>query len=92
MVMEVHGVFGHDMDRLIRSVFVFFTIDDHEVIYPCLFVNIAFQHVLTSAIERKIALAGDACSRPPTNTKPYDLHADDTRAVMGEIVSCHERD
>jgi hypothetical protein len=38
MAMEVHGTFGHNMDRSSRSVFVFSMIDDQKVIYPYLFV------------------------------------------------------
>ncbi len=37
MAMEVHDAPEYDMDRFIRSVRFFSTIDDREVIYPCLF-------------------------------------------------------
>jgi hypothetical protein len=80
-------------------VFVFSTIDNQEVIYLCLFafnffrqrVSIAFQHVLAFAIERKIALVGDACSRPPITFKFHDLHVGNIKGVVGEITSYRER-
>jgi hypothetical protein len=55
-------------------------------------VSIAFQHALIFVIERKIALADHACSRPPITIRSHDLHADDIRGVVGEITSYHERD
>jgi len=51
-----------------------------------------FQHALTFAIERKIALASDVCFKPPIIIKSHDLHASDIKGVMGEIASYHERD
>ncbi len=42
--------------------------------------------------ERKIALAGDACSKPPIIIRFHDLHVGNIRRVMGEIVSYHEKD
>jgi hypothetical protein len=75
-------------------------IDDQEVIYPCLFAFIFlgnvlvvfFQHALTFAIERKIALASDVCFNTPIIIKSHDLHAGDIKGAMGEITSYHERD
>jgi hypothetical protein len=55
-------------------------------------VSIALQCALTFAIERKIMLVGDACSRPPITIKFHDLHAGDIRGAMGEIISYHEKD
>jgi hypothetical protein len=55
-------------------------------------VSIAFQHALTSIIERKITLVGDACSRPPIIIRFHDLHAGNIRGAVGEITSYHERD
>jgi hypothetical protein len=55
-------------------------------------VNIALQHVLAFAIERKIVLASDACSRPPITIISHDLHEGDIRGAKGEIASYHERD
>jgi len=74
-------------------------IDNQEVIYPffCIqfflqHVSIFLQHVLTSAIKRKIVLVGDACSKPLITIKFHDLHASNIRGVVGEITSYHERD
>jgi hypothetical protein len=66
-------------------------------------VNIAFQHALVSAaneikmqyalvfaIEMKITLTRDACSRPSITIKSHDLH--DIRRTVDEIASYHERD
>jgi hypothetical protein len=55
-------------------------------------VNIALQRALASVIERKIALVGDVYSRPPITIRSHDLHVDDIRGVMGEIISYHVRD
>jgi hypothetical protein len=54
-------------------------------------VTIVFQPALTFAIERKIALVGDACSRPPITFKFHDLHASNIKGIIGEIASYHER-
>jgi hypothetical protein len=35
-------------------------------------------------------LAGDAGSRPPIIIKSHNLHADDIKGPIGEIVSYHE--
>jgi hypothetical protein len=74
-------------------------IDDHEIIYFCFFHSIfkitcyfALQQVLASAIEKKIALAGDVCFRPPITIKSHDLHVGDIRRDVGEITSYHEKD
>jgi hypothetical protein len=55
-------------------------------------VSFVFQCALTFVIERKIALAGDVCSRPPITVKSHDLHAGDIKGAMGEIASYHDRD
>jgi len=55
-------------------------------------VSIVFQCALASTIERKIALMGDACSRPCVTIKSHDLHVGDIRGAMGEITSYHKRD
>jgi hypothetical protein len=55
------------------NVFVFSTINNWEVIYPCFFAfnfssNVlvfAFQHVLTFSIKKKIALVSNVCFKPP---------------------------
>ncbi len=47
---------------------------------------------LTSIIERKIALEGDAYFRPPITFRSHDLHVGNIRGVVGEITSYCERD
>jgi hypothetical protein len=77
------------------SVPIFSMINNREVIYPCLFrqcVSIILQHALAFTIERKIMLAGDACSRPPITIKSHNLHVGDIREVVGEIAFYHKRD
>jgi hypothetical protein len=77
MAMEVHGAFGHDMDRFIGECACLFhdrRFGSHLSLSFCIqflkqHVNIVFQHALTSIIERKIALAGGTCSRPPIAIK-----------------------
>jgi hypothetical protein len=39
LAMEVHSTPDHDMDCLSRSVFVFSTINTHEIIYLCFFAS-----------------------------------------------------
>jgi hypothetical protein len=87
MVIEVHNTLRHDMDHFNKECVRLFHSRRSKVIYPCLFciqffrqhVTIAFQHALTFAIKKKIALAGDACSRPPIIIKFHDLHASGIR-------------
>ncbi len=55
-------------------------------------VSITLQHALASVIERKIALAGDAYSRPPITISSLDLHVDNIRGAVGEITSYDKRD
>jgi hypothetical protein len=55
-------------------------------------VNMTFQCALTSTIEKKIVLIGDACSKPPITMRYHDLHASDIRRALGEIASYHKRD
>jgi hypothetical protein len=54
-------------------------------------VSIALQCVLASTIKRKIALASDACSRPPTTIRSHDLHICDIRGAMGDVASYCEK-
>jgi hypothetical protein len=68
--MEVHNIFKHDIDRLVRSALVFFKIDNRGSFILVFFiqffrqcVNIIFQHALAFTIKKKIVLGGDACSR-----------------------------
>jgi hypothetical protein len=85
---------------LSRNMLVFSTINNWEVNYPCFFAFIFLGSILVlflsmlkaSVVERKIALARDACSRPPIIIRSHDLHANDIRRAMGEITSYHERD
>jgi len=37
-------------------------------------------------------LVNDVCSKPPITIKSHDLHANEIRKVVGEIVSYQERD
>jgi hypothetical protein len=103
MAMEVHNTPRHDMDHFIKECALFSTIDDQEVIYPCLFAfnflsNLlvlpfnVLQCALVSTIERKIALASDACSRLPIIIKFLDLHASDIKGAVGKIATYHEKD
>jgi hypothetical protein len=100
MAMEVNGAPGHDMDCFIMecaSLFHNRQSKGHLSLSFCIQffgqgVNIAFQHALTSVIERKIVLASDACSRPPIIIQSHDLHVGNIRRAMGEISSHHERD
>jgi hypothetical protein len=43
-------------------------------------------------MERNIALAEDACSKPPITIRFHDLHASDIRRVVGGIISYHKGD
>ncbi len=46
-------------------------------------VSIVLQHVLAFAIKKKIALVGDAYSKPLITIKFHDSHASDIRRVVG---------
>jgi hypothetical protein len=79
--MEVHGAFGRDMDCLFKEcVHLFYNIQlgGHLSLSFCIQffrhrVSIALQRALTFAIEKKIALVDDACSRPPITIRSHDL-------------------
>ncbi len=83
-----------------KSVFVFSTIDDEELIYPCFFciqffkqhLSIAFQHALAFVIQRKIVLVGDVYSKPPLIIKFMILLVGDIKRVVDEIVPYHKKD
>ncbi len=100
MAMEMHGAPWHDMDHFIKECARLFHdrwSGGHLSLSFCIqffkqHVNITLQHVLASAIERKITLASDACSRPPIIIIFHNLHASDIRGVVGEIASYHKRD
>jgi hypothetical protein len=95
MAMEVHGAPGCDMDCFIKECAHLFhnrRLRGHLSLYFYIqyfrqSVSITFQCALTFAIERKIALAGDSCSRPPSNIRFHDLHVGDIKGAMGEITS-----
>jgi hypothetical protein len=100
MAMEVHNTLRHDMDCFIKECAHLFhdrqskghlSLSFYIQFFRQCF-SIILQHVLTFAIERKIALASDACSRPPMIIKSQDLHVGDNRGAMGEIASYHKRD
>jgi hypothetical protein len=98
--MEMHDTPKHDMDNSIRECARLFydrQLGGYLSLFFCIqffkqCVSIAFQHALASAIGRKIALAGDACSKPPITVKSHDLHVGDIRKVVGEKTSYHKRD
>jgi hypothetical protein len=100
MAMEVHGTPWCNMDHFIREcVCLFQSRRSRNHLFLSFYiqffkhhVNIALQHALAFAIERKIVLASDACFRPPITIKSHDLHAGDIRGAMGEIASSHLRD
>jgi len=100
MPMEVHNAPKHDMDCFIRECVHFFhdrKLKGHLSLFFCIqflkqCVNIVFQCVLASDIERKIVLVGDVYCIPPITIKFHDLHVGDIRRVVGEITSYHKRD
>jgi hypothetical protein len=53
------------------------------------YINV--QCALVFAIERKIALAKDVCSKPPIIFRSHNLHAGDIKKVVGKIISYHEK-
>ncbi len=79
--MEVHDAFKHDTDHFIRECACLFhkkRLKGYLFLSFCIqfcrwHVSIALQHALTFAIERKIALARNTCSRPPINIRPLDF-------------------
>jgi hypothetical protein len=99
MAMKVHNTLRHDMDRFVKECACLFH-DRRSKCHLSLFfyiqffkqhVNITLQRALASSIKRKIALASDVCSRPPTTIRSHNLHDDDIRRAVGEITSYHER-
>ncbi len=79
-----------------ENVFVCSMINNHKLIYPCLFAfsfsNNALQHALSSNTTRKIALARNTCSKPPIFIKSCNLHVGNIRGAVGEIASYHKKD
>jgi hypothetical protein len=100
MAMEVHNTPERDMDRFIKECACLFhnrRSRGHLFLSFCIqffrqCVSIDIQCVLMSAIKKKIALARDACSRPPITFRSHNLYASDIRKVVGQIASYHERD
>lgn len=93
---KVHGTPGCDMDWFIKECACLFHIrlsESHRKSFIVVFFAFNFLgRALNSPIERKIVLAGDACSKPPTTIRSHDLHASNIRGPVGEIASYHERD
>jgi hypothetical protein len=100
MAMEMHSALERDMDNFIKECVRLFhdkCSKSHlslsfSIQFSRQCINTALQHALASTIERKIVLAGDACSRPPIAIRYHDLHACEIRGAVGEIASYHERD
>ncbi len=100
MAMEVHGAPKCDMGCFIREHARLFhdkQSKSHSSLLFCIqffkqHVSISFQRALASTIKRRVRLASDAYSRPPTIIKSHDLHADNIKRAMNEIASYHERD
>jgi hypothetical protein len=100
MAMEVHGAPKCDIDCFINECVHLFhdrQSEGHLSLYFCIqflkqHVSIVLQHVLAFTIEKKIALANDACSKPPIITRSQNLHVGDIKGAMGEIASYHEKD
>ncbi len=99
MAMGVHDALECDMNLFIRECAHLFYdrwLGCHLILSFCIQffkhrINITFQCALAFHIERKIALAGDACFKPPITIRSHELHVDDNRGAMGEIASYHER-
>ncbi len=100
IAMEVHDAPKHNMECFIRECTCLFhkrQLGSHLSLSFCFqfckqHVSIALWCALAFTIERKITLTGDACSRPPINIKPHDLHVGDIRGAVGEIASYHKSD
>ncbi len=96
----MHDTPEHDVDHFIRECAHLFhdkRLRGHLSLSFCIQifkkrVNIFLQHALTSVIERKIALVGDNCSKPPIIIQSHDLHVGDIRRVVGGITSYHDKD
>jgi hypothetical protein len=99
MTMEVHNTLGQNMNHIIREcahIFQDRCSRSHLSLSFCIHffrqrVSIAFQHVLTSAIKREIALRVYACSRPPIIIRFHNLHASDIKRAVSEIASYHKK-
>ncbi len=91
MALEVHNAIGHDMDCFIKECACLFHDKwsrGHLFLFFCIqffkqHVNMAFQRALAFTIERKIALAGNVCSKPPIISRFHNLHASKIKKVVG---------
>ncbi len=100
MAMEVHDTPKHDIYYFIKEYVCLFHdrwLQSYLSMFFCIqffkqCVSIVLQRVSTFVIERNIALVGDVYSRPPIIIRSHDLHASNTRRVVGEIIPCHEKD
>jgi hypothetical protein len=82
-----------------RSAYLFHDrqLGHHLSMYFCIqffkqHVSIVFQRALAFIIKRKIALVGDAYSKPLSIIRSHNLHAGYIRGAMGQITFYHERD
>jgi hypothetical protein len=92
MAMEVHSAPRRDMDCFIRECAHLFH-DRRPRGHLSFFSFIQFfKQCVSMALERKIVLAGDACSRPPITSRSHDLRASDIRRALGEIASYQKKD
>jgi hypothetical protein len=97
MAMEVYGTLVCDMDRFIEEHVCLFhnsRLGNHlSFFFAFNFLGsmlVLFLSMLKTYVrERKIALARNACSRPPIIIRSHDLHANNIKKVMGEITSYH---
>jgi hypothetical protein len=100
MAMEVHDIIRCDMDHFIKEYIRLFhdrqSKDNLSLFFRIQFfkqcVNIVFQCALTSIIERKIVLLINVCFKPPIIIRSHNLHVSNTKGVVGEITSYHEKD
>ncbi len=89
MAMEVHGAPECDMNHFIKECACLFhdrRLGGHLSLSFCIqffrqCVSIVLQCALAFAIKRKIALAGDACSRPLITIRSHDLNVGNIRRL-----------
>jgi len=86
MAMEVHSVFGCDMDCFIRTcVRLFHDRQSQAHLSLSFFIQFFKQCV-------NIALTRDTCFTSPISIKSCNLHAANIRRAVGEITSYHKKD
>jgi hypothetical protein len=89
MAMEVHNTSQFDMDCFIRECVHLFhnrRLEGHSSLSFCIqfckqCVNIALQHALIFAIERKITFMGVTYSKPSITIRSHDYHACDIKRL-----------